>query len=386
MRRRALKHFKQKPTAFVLFLVCAAFVGMVGGTLASVAILNRYLPSVGNALVETSLSLGNRADQTVGVVNEVVPAVVSIVIKKTNNSDPEAVDSLVAVGGGTGFFVDDDGLIVTNRHVVSDMEASYTIVTNNGAEWPAIVVARDPLLDIAMMRVETKERTFPKIFLGDSDALRIGETVIAVGNTLSEFPNTVTKGIVSGMNRHVWAGDLFGSDAVIERAIQTDAAINLGNSGGPLVNLRGEVVGVNTAISMEGEAVGFAIPINEVKKAITDVEQYGRIVRPWLGVRYVVVDAALAKAKGLAYDFGALVSVGTKQQPGVVPDSPAEDGGIKGGDVIVSINGTTLKNGRTLGQFLSDRAPGDKVTLQISRNDKILMKEIVLGEFPSSDF
>ena len=364
----------------MLFFVSAACLGMFGGTLASLAVLNRYLPSVGSAFVEESLSNGNRSDQTVNVVNEVVPAVVSIIIKKSSGIGGGFSDSMAKVGGGTGFFVDNSGLIVTNRHVVADREAVYTVVTNDGTELAATVLARDPLLDIAMLKVS--QASSPKIFLGDSDALKIGETVIAIGNTLSEFPNTVTRGVVSGMNRHVWAGDIYGSDAVIERAIQTDAAINLGNSGGPLVNLHGEVVGVNTAISMEGEAVGFAIPINEVKKAVMDVEQYGRILRPWLGVRYVMVDAALAKAEDLSYDFGAFVSIGTRQNPGVIADSPAEKGGIKGGDVIVSVDGKTLKEGRTLGQFLSDRAPGDKVTLQISRGDDLLLKELTLEEFP----
>ena len=381
MRKEARRHYKKnKPSTFVLFLVLATFVGMFGGTLASLAVLNRYLPSVGSLIAETSLSEGGRKDQTVDVVDQVVPAVVSIIIKKTSGTDELSSSAMMTVGGGTGFFVDNNGLIVTNRHVVADTDAMYVVVTNDGTELAASVVARDPLLDIAMIKVE--QGTSPKIYLGDSDALRIGETVIAIGNTLSEFPNTVTRGVVSGMNRHVWAGDLFGFDAVIERAIQTDAAINLGNSGGPLVNLDGEVVGVNTAISMEGEAVGFAIPINEVKKAITDVEQYGRIMRPWLGVRYVMVDAALAKAHGLVYDFGAFVSEGTKQRPGVVSDSPAEKGGIKGGDVIVSVDGNVLRDGRILGQFLSDRAPGDRVALQISRGDKLLSMEIILGEFP----
>ena len=340
---------------------------------------------------------------SISVVDAVAPSVVSVVIKKTRdavraeemNSEffdplyappledlPSGTDpnELIEIGGGSGFFMSADGYIVTNRHVVSDLEATYFVVTNDGAELPATVVARDPFLDIAVLDVAGDG--YQVATLGESDAIRIGQTVIAIGNTLSEYRNTVTKGVISGINRSVLAGDDYGSDEVIERAIQTDAAINPGNSGGPLINLLGEVVGINTAVSYEGQSVGFALPIDDVKKIVDDIRRYGRIVRPWLGVRYLQVDDQLVADESLSVDYGVYVTYGydRETEPAVTPGSPAEKAGIREGDVILSVNGQKLTEHQTLGSVISQFNPGDTVTLKVARGEEAFELGVALEE------
>ncbi len=327
---------------------------------------------------------------TIRVVDRVVPGVVSIVIKKARTAlapderqawlmDPSTIDSdgLVEIGGGTGFFMSADGYVVTNRHVVSDVDAFYFVVTDDGAELPATVVAKDTLFDLAVLDLEGDN--YPTVPLGDSDAIRIGQTVIAIGNTLSEYQNTVTKGVISGINRQVWAGDGFGGDEVIDNAIQTDAAINPGNSGGPLINLLGEVIGINTAVSFEGASIGFAIPVNDAKKIIEDVRQYGRIVRPWLGVRYVSLTPTIAKQDGLAVDVGAYV-VGGEGVTAVFPGSPADAAGLRDGDIIASVGDQPVTDENPLGELIGKHAPGDVLILDVVRGEERLPLTVTLAE------
>lgn len=175
---------------------------------------------------------------------------------------------LQEVGGGSGFIISADGLILTNRHVVADTEAEYTVFTNDGKKYSAKVLARDPNIDIAVIKISASN--LPKIKLGDSDSIQVGQTVIAIGNALGEFRNTVNIGVVSGLSRNITASG-GGLTETIYNVIQTDASINPGNSGGPLLNLRGEVIGINTAIAQNAQSIGFAIPINQVKKIISNV-------------------------------------------------------------------------------------------------------------------
>lgn len=327
---------------------------------------------------------------TIEVVDRVVPAVVSIVIKKDRKVldpeerqaflfDPTGVDAngYVEVGGGTGFFMSADGYVVTNRHVVNDADAYYFVVTNDGAELPARVVAKDTLFDLAVLDLEGDG--YPTVPLGNSDEIRIGQTVIAIGNTLSEYQNTVTKGVISGIHRQVWAGDGFGGDEVIDNAIQTDAAINPGNSGGPLINLLGEVVGINTAVSFEGASIGFAIPVNDAKKIIDDVREYGRIVRPWLGVRYVSLTPTIAAEDGLQVDQGAYV-VGGEGTNAVFPGSPADVAGLKEGDVIVAVGNDPVTDENPLGELIGKHAPGDELVLDVVRGEERLPLTVNLAE------
>lgn len=335
---------------------------------------------------------------SIAVVERVTPAVVSIVVKKergalqsesslyfgdryyyTEPLDDSTSAELVEVSSGTGFFVTSDGYLLTNRHVVDEAGVSFFVVTNDGDELPAELIDIDPLQDIAVMRVEGD--SFPTVTLSDSDTIRIGQTVIAIGNTLSEFRNTVTKGVVSGINRRVTAGDSYNAE-VIEQAIQTDAAINPGNSGGPLINLLGEVIGINTAVSFQGESVAFAIPINEAKRAVQDVQEYGRIVRPWLGVRYVLVTPPEEGVQASEYEVGALIVSGTQPgEVGVFEGSPADLAGLKEDDIIFAVNEILLSEDSALAELVSKYRPGDVITISILRDNEHIDFDVTLAEY-----
>ncbi|MBI2637029.1 MAG: trypsin-like peptidase domain-containing protein [Parcubacteria group bacterium] len=284
------------------------------------------------------------------------------------------------VGGGTGFIITTDGLIVTNRHVVDQAEAEYTVITNDGTQYEAEVLARDTVNDVAILKIQADN--LPVLDLGDSESVKIGQTVIAIGNSLGEFSNTVTKGVVSGINRRVVAGNSRGSSEVIEEAIQTDAAINPGNSGGPLLDLFGKVIGVNTAVSQEGQLIGFAIPINEVKSAIASVREFGRIVRPFLGVRYVIISPEFAEANNIAgVDHGALIVRGdSRTDLAVIPGSPADKAGLVENDIILEVNGEKVTQERGLAKILSRYKPSDTVTLKVFRKSEEIEVSATLVE------
>ena len=324
---------------------------------------------------------GSTPDSVVAAVRKVKPAVVSIVIyqdlsQNQNNVFPfndffqldlpqvQPPQGKQPVGGGTGFIITGDGLILTNKHVVGDNQADYKVVANDGKQYDAKVLATDPFNDIGILKIDAQN--LPTAVLGDSDQLEIGQTVIAIGNSLGEYQNTVTQGIVSAIGRRVTAGDRYGSSEVLEEAIQTDAAINPGNSGGPLINLKGEVIGINTAISQSGQSIGFAIPINQAKKSAESVKKYGKIIRPYLGIRYVPVTAALAKANNLSVDYGALIVRGqTREELGVAPGGPADKAGLEENDIILEINGQKIDADHSLGKEIAQYNPGDKIILKI---------------------
>ena len=200
------------------------------------------------------------------------------------------------VGAGSGFIVSEDGLILTNKHVVIDKDAEYTVLTNNGKKYSAKVIALDAVQDLAIVKIQSTSvisepiEKFKAIKLGDSQSIQIGQGAIAIGNSLGEFRNTVSVGVISGLGRTISASGGGGFSELLEDVIQTDAAINPGNSGGPLLNLKGEVIGVNTAIAEGADSIGFAIPINIAKRDISQVIKTNKIVYPFLGVRYVLID------------------------------------------------------------------------------------------------
>lgn len=349
--------------------------------------------------------------ETIKVVKDTSPSVVSIIISKKvkdltgiDNSDLQEMfnfgwpfefrmpaqdrdlsedqgNQLREVGGGSGFIVSDDGMIVTNKHVVSDETATYTVVTNDGQKYDAQILGLDPINDLAILKIEATG--LKPLTLGDSDQLEIGQTVIAIGNALAEFQNTVTRGVVSGVNRTIQAGGDDGFSETLETAIQTDAAINPGNSGGPLLNLNGEVIGINTAISQSGQLLGFAIPINEAKQVIESIKQYGKIIRPWLGVRYVVINEQMAKANDLQYNYGALIISGkTETDIAVIPGSPADKAGLVENDIILEVNGTKIDQSHSLARLLAKFAPGDEVEFKIFHKDGEKTVKVNLDQRP----
>lgn len=284
------------------------------------------------------------------------------------------------VGGGSGFVVDESGLIVTNKHVIVDQRAAYTVVDSAGIRYRASVVALDPVLDIGFLRIEGATNLKP-LALGDSDSLRLGQTLIAVGNALGEFRNTVSVGVVSGLARRVTASGPGSSSEVLQGVIQTDAAINRGNSGGPLVNLRGEVVGINVAVAQGSENIGFAIPINQVKRSIQSVKQGGKITGVYLGVRYLMLSPEIVEREGLSVSYGALIR-GTVDGPAVIPKSPAARAGLIAEDIIQAINGIRIDENNPLVAVLQRFAPRDTVTLTIFRDGKVISITAVLEERP----
>jgi serine protease Do len=271
------------------------------------------------------------------------------------------------IGGGSGFFVSSDGLIVTNKHVVDQKNAEYTVFTNDGKKHTATVVARDPVLDIALIKIApTVGGSFPFLTLGNSDVLEVGQSVIAIGNALGEYRNTVSVGVVSGLARSITAGDSSGNSEVLDQVIQTDAAINPGNSGGPLLDLNGEVIGVNVAIAQGSQNIGFALPINSVKDAIESVKTTGKIIRPYLGIRYVAIDAAMKQVNNLTVDYGVLVKAGaTASELAVIPGSPADKAGIVENDIILEVDGVKLDSTNSLSSIIRGKSIGQVINLKI---------------------
>ncbi|HMN19379.1 MAG TPA: trypsin-like peptidase domain-containing protein [Candidatus Moranbacteria bacterium] len=269
------------------------------------------------------------------------------------------------VGGGSGFFISEDGLIVTNKHVVDDMNAEYTVVTNEGKEYSAKVLARDPSQDIAVIKVDGSG--FPILELGDSGNVRVGQTVIAIGNSLGEFSNTVSRGIISGLGRNVTAGSEFGGQTErLTNIIQTDAAINPGNSGGPLIDINAKVIGVNVAMAQGAQNIGFALPIDQVKRVAEQVRTTGRISTPFLGIRYVNVDKQLQRENDLPFDYGVLVLRGNRMTDlAVIPGSPADKAGIVENDIVLEVDGEKINEKNQLGDLIARRNVGDTVTLKV---------------------
>jgi len=273
------------------------------------------------------------------------------------------------VGGGSGFIVSNDGMIVTNRHVVSDLEARYSVLLNDGTAYDVDVLARDTQLDVAILKIsEPLEKSVSFVSFGDSDSLRLGETVIAIGNALAEFRNSVSVGVVSGLARSIVASDGRGGSEQLDQVIQTDAAINPGNSGGPLLNIDGEVIGVNVAVSRGADNIGFALPASVVKQVVDSVREYGEIVRPYLGVRYVMLNEQIAEANNLEYTYGALVLAGNAaNEIAVMPGSPAAKADIAENTIILSIDGTVLSS-IDLATVLRGKKVGDEIVLVVAQD------------------
>lgn len=283
------------------------------------------------------------------------------------------------ISTGTGFVVA-PGLIVTNKHVVADMDADFTVVTSSGDTFEVEVLARDPTEDLAILKVEGLD--LPPLLLGDSDDLAIGQTVLAIGNALGELENSVSVGVVSGLSRTLTARGLGGSE-ILREVIQTDAAINPGNSGGPLINLSGEVIGINVARAVGVDNIGFSVPINRIKNALEQVERTGTVQYPFLGVRYLLITPELQKENGLPVDYGALIIRGdTPGQLAVVPGSAADIVGIVENDIILEVGDERIFLGNPLADAIAGYKVGDLVTLKILHKGEELTVEATLGERP----
>jgi len=314
----------------------------------------------------------------VEAVKKVSPSVVSI--STTSKALSFFGDVVEQKGGGTGFIVTNDGLILTNKHVVEG-GSDLTVVTNDGKDYKATVAATDPLFDFALVKIDAKN--LPVAELGDSDQLDIGQKVIAIGNALGEYQNSVSAGIVSGIARSITASDRSGgSSSHMEGLIQTDTPINPGNSGGPLLNIQGQVIGINTAIDSQANSIGFALPINSAKVALNSYLKSGKITRPFMGIRYVNITREFAALNGLDVNSGALIISGQGQGEtlAVVPGGPADKAGLIEKDIITEINGEKIAEDKSVISILSSYNPGDKVEVKYLRKGVEKTTTVTLGE------
>jgi len=409
LKREYYKKYKRSRVVnLLLFILISLFFGFLGGLLALNVnsdflywLKNNVIKNKNSEIVNirqyNNSSIVEDAN-TISVVKDSLASTVNIVISKEVNSyynqtgtDIYSLDFFTEedgsqpsepgvmqkrdIGGGSGFIISKDGLIVTNKHVIFDDNAEYSVILSNGERFDAKVIAKDPLIDLAILKIEADN--LPVLKLGDSDTLSLGQTVIAIGFTLSEYNNTVTKGVVSGIERKVTA-----EGEILDAAIQTDAAINPGSSGGPLINLSGEVIGINTAVSNEGQSIGFALPINSAKQAIESVQIYGRIVRPWLGVRYILLNEELSRVNKLPVDYGALLVRGkTSTDFAVIPNSPADKSGLEEGDIILEVNSKKIDQNNFLAKLIAVNNVGDVIKLKILRQGKEQEFKIILEEF-----
>lgn len=303
----------------------------------------------------------------IDVIEKSSPAVVSIV-SDTVSLDPFRGFVEQESGIGTGFIVGDN-YVFTNKHVVS-ANLNYKVVLNDGTTTYEVLEKHlDPLNDFAILKIDNQDKDLPHLPLGDSDTLRVGQTVIAIGNALGEFSNTASKGIVSGIGRTIVAGDPFGSTELLDDVIQTDAALNPGNSGGPLLDLSGNVVGINVARSEGGENIGFSIPVNAIKSVYESFLETGEIQRPYLGIRYSLNTEESSALNRVP--VGAIVF-------DVLPNSPAQKAGLKKYDVILEVDGEKINKNNSLAKIIARKKVGQEVTLKIDREGKEKELKLVL--------
>ena len=341
--------------------------------------------------------------QVMRTIERTMPAVVSIILSKHLNDvekecrtanpknpgqckhlhiPPDKIDAhgMVQVGGGSGFIVNERGIILTNKHVIAEPDVSYTVITSNEERFPADVIARDPVNDIAILSIASEQK-LPIVPVGESQRLHLGQTVLAFGNALGIFQNTVSQGIISGLSRSVVAQtEPDAPPQEMRGLIQTDAAINPGNSGGPLTDLFGNVIGINAAVISGAQNIGFAIPIDPARRDLHDLATYGRIRRPLLGLRYIMITRDLQEKLRLPVDRGALV---TREHPidtAVIPGTPAAKARLKERDIILTWNDRVLTPQCSILDCLEESTVGEQVRLSLLRNEKEMTAEVILAE------
>lgn len=370
----------------ILILICT-LVGFGGGWLGSEVNTRHTLK---NPTASQSQQIVSNESQLISnIAKNVGPSVVSIEV----NSQTSATDIFgysfpqQQVGAGTGFILSANGIIATNRHVVPEGTTSVSVKLSDGTTYDNVeVIGRtnaSSSLDVAFLKIkDLKGKSLTPVKLGDSGKMVVGDKVIAIGNALGQFQNTVTAGIISGYGRDVVAGDnsVAGSESLND-LFQTDAAINEGNSGGPLVNINGEVIGINTAIAGNAQNIGFAIPINDAKGLIDSVLATGQFQQPYLGVRYVSLTDDLAYQYNLSVKRGAYLA--PSHQTVVLPGSPAEKAGLQEKDIITKVNNISIDENTNLTTALSRYKVGDSVALTVVRGGKTITIHATLEASPN---
>lgn len=357
----------------------------LGASLASLAIVSSLIFSLVFTAIFSSANKTNLApsnnnslissqDEAIQSVAENVGKSVVSIISTENGTFGDMQ------GAGTGFIIGSDGLIITNKHVVPEGINEITIVLFDGTKIDnAKVVGRDPSNDLAFVKVDGNEN-LPVAILGDSSKLKPGQTVVAIGNALGQFQNTITSGIVSGVGRPIEASDSYGgSSELLYNLIQTDTAINPGNSGGPLVNINGEIVGINVAASTEAENIGFAIPINDAKLLIEQVSSSGKISRAYLGVSYIPMNKEAAGYVDSKIYEGAYIN-SNGNTPAVLPGSPADEAGIKAGDILTKVNDQNITKDSPLASIINKYKPGETIEIVGFRGNQQIKFRVTLSE------
>lgn len=364
----------------------AIFLSIIAIICSTVSIIYAYRNPSGNSIISFGAD-GNSANFTEGsvadIANKVSPSVVSITTETRQQSYYGQTTSTAA---GTGFIISSDGYVLTNKHVVEDAN-QVSVVLDDGTIYKDVkVIGTDPLNDAAIIKINNA-KDLPAVTLGDSKTINVGQSVIAIGNALGQYQNTVTQGIISGTGRSIVAGDSSGSAyESLNDMIQTDAAINQGNSGGPLVNAAGQVVGINTAVtsSTTGTGFGFAIPISSVKGIVKSVLETGELKRAYIGVYYTSLTPQNASDYKLSRTSGAYIHA-TKGDA-VVKDSAAAKAGLQDGDIIIAVNGTEIGKNGSLGSLLGEYTVGDTITLSVLKggSGEVQKVNVTLEEYKTS--
>lgn len=393
MRPLAYQQHRRGPVlAVILALIVSTASGFLGGWLGADSNKSQTVDSSfsSNQKVVTSQSqLISSIAKSVG--QSVVSVNVTGQAAPTQNVFGFSVGGGTQQSAGTGMIISSDGLILTNRHVVPAGTSSVSVTLSDGTQFDNVqVVGRtsaNDSLDVAVLKItDTKGHKLTPVTIGDSSKMQVGDSVIAIGNALGQFQNTVTSGIISGYGRSVQAGSSAGGSTSESLAdlFQTDAAINEGNSGGPLVNSSGQVIGINTAIASNAQNIGFAIPINDVSGLIKEVIATGKFERPYLGVEYVSLTDDEAKQLGISQTRGAYIVPSTNGQPSIIPGSPADKAGLQEKDIITAVNGTAVDQNNSLTALLSQHSVGDKITLTVVRDGKTMSIDVTLGAAPTA--
>ena len=382
-----------------LVLIIGIISGLAGGWLESAGYKGQVLQS---ATTNSQQLVKSNGQLIINIAKKLGPSVVSIDANTTTQSSSYFGFSqpIQEQSQGTGIIISSNGLILTNRHVVPAGTTSVSVTLSNGTQLNDVSVvgrtATTDSLDIAILKINNSQgQTLTPAVIGNSNDVQVGDEVVAIGNALGEFQNTVTSGIISGYGRNISASSsggsnssLFGAPAAgssenLSDLFQTDAAINEGNSGGPLVNLNGQVIGVNTAIASNSQNIGFAIPINEVVGLIKEVIATGKFKRPFLGVRFIPLTSAIAKQYHLSVNNGAYIPKGSASTPSIVAGSAAAKAGLKAGDVITRVNNTPVNLNNDLTTLIDLYEPGTKIRLTIVNGSNTRTVSVKLGVAPN---
>ncbi len=387
-------HHKVRFLGMTFLFLMAASSGFLGGWLGA-----QSRDDTSSTVVQKQqVVLKSQGELISSIAQNVGPSVVSITV--TGVSEQQSLSSLFGFGGsqpteqlsaGTGIIISSDGLIVTNRHVVPVGTSKVSVTLSDGTEYDNVQVIgrtnQNDSLDVAFLKIQdVKDKKLVAATLGDSSKMKVGDSVVAIGNALGQFQNTVTTGIISGYGRNIRATDSSGASGEnLEDLFQTDAAINQGNSGGPLVNLSGEVIGINTATASDAQNIGFSIPINDITGLVDSVKSTGKLQQPYLGVAYVSLTDDVAQQLNLKVKRGAYIApsrISGAQHP-VITGSPAEKAGVKEGDIITKIDAVAVDQNNNLTSILGKRKVGDKVTLTVVRDDKTITLTATIESFPN---